>query len=667
MTREILHIRRLFFPFSLHNIIFFTQIILLTGAVLLSINTVSCAAFYSESPKLKVLVDNDTLPPVTERLPIVPMVIKPVTQVGQYGGTWRRGMLGTRDHANFIRTIGYENLMRWDEQWTHPVPNVALSVSVNEQATEYLFKLRQGMRWSDGARFTADDILFWYEDVYCNEAFNTVDLKWLVGDREKFSVEKLDEYQVAFKFAEPNGLFLQQLANPGASAPTSFPKHYLKQFHEKYNPQIEKLVEQERVQNWVALFEKKFGKVTNSGSDHPSRWSNPDLPTLNAWILKNGYSETAAEFVAQRNPFYWKVDLDGNQLPYLDHVLFAVAKDSEELLDWATGGQIDMQFRHIGTIQNRSRLQAHSTTGQYHFFYTLPSNSNVMAISLNLNHRDSALRNLFQNKQFRIALSHAINRNAIIALALHGNGKPYQVAPLPQSPHYQERLAQQYTEYDPKLANQILDAAGFSKGTDGNRLREDGLPITFTIEVADALYPEWQLMTEMISRNWRDLGISVDVKIESRELFFQRKLHSLHDASVWIAPGGLDVIQSPRYFLPFSSEASDYAVNWAKWYENPLDPQAEEPPDFVKQQFHHFNELGKKKTTEEQNQIMSKILKIAGEQFYTIGIATFQQLYGIVKNNFKNVPQFMPESWIYPNPAPTNPCQYYIEKQQNRE
>ncbi len=663
MTGEILHIRRLFFQPLLHNIIFFIQIILLTGTVLLSANSVSCAVFYSESPELKALVENDMLPPITERLPIVPMVIKPVAQVGQYGGTWRRGMLGTRDHANFIRTIGYENLMRWNEQWTHLMPNVALSVSVNEQATEYLFTLRQGMKWSDGAPFTADDILFWYEDVYCNEAFNTVDLKWLVGDRAKFSVEKLDEYQVVFRFAAPNGLFLQQLANPKASAPTSFPKHYLKQFHKKYNPQIKRLVEKEQVQDWVELFEKKFGKVTNAGIDHPSRWSNPDLPTLNAWILKNGYSETATQFVAHRNPFYWKVDMDGNQLPYLDHVLFSVAKDSKELLDWATGGQIDMQSRHLGTIQNRSRLQSHSKTGQYHFFYTLPSNGNFMAISLNLNHLDPAIRELFQNKQFRIALSHAIDRKTIIESALNGNGQPYQVAPLPQSPHYLEKLAKQYTEYNPRLANQILDEAGFTKGPNGSRLTKDGVPIAFTIEVADALYPEWQLTTKMISRNWNDLGISVAVKIESRELFFKRKSDSQHDACVWIAPGGLDVIQSPRYYLPFTSEGSDYAVNWAKWHENPLDPQAEKPPDYVLQQFRYFDELGTKTTTEEQNRVMGEILQIATEQFYTIGVATLQEGYGIVKTNFRNVPALMPESWIYPNPAPTNPCQYYIEKQ----
>ena len=100
---------------------------------------------------------------------------------------------------------------------------------------------------------------------------------------------------------------------------------------------------------------------------------------------------------------------------------------------------------------------------------------------------------------------------------------------------------------------------------------------------------------------------------------------------------------------------------WAYWYENPQHALAKEPPPVVRQQMTLYDQLVASSDPAKQGALMRQILDIAAEQFYTIGISLPAEGYGIVKNDFYNVPAIMPFSWTYPNPAPTNPAQYFIE------
>ncbi len=625
--------------------------------------SVPSSTFYHESPQLARRVVAGDLPPVAERLPKNPLLIQPVERAGRYGGTWRRGMLGNRDHANLIRTLGYENLMRWDAQWTRVLPNVAQSVQVNAEATEYRFQLRAGMCWSDGAPFTADDILFWYQAVFSNSAFTDAIPPWLTSGGVPVVVEKVDDYTISFRFAAPNGLFLQNLAHPWGAEPTSYPRHYLAPFHADYNPNISHLVQAAGVANWVELFERQVGKISTTSTDHPTRWSNPELPTLNAWVLVNGYQPNAETVMAERNPYYWKIDIQGRQLPYIDRIVYQVAQDKERLVVQAISGKIDMQSRHIATDANRSLFEYNMRRGNYHFFKTLPSFANMMAISLNLTHPNPTLRQIFQNRDLRIGLSHAINRQAIIDRVYNGQGKPYQVAPAPSSSHYHAQLATQYLEYDVALANQYLDQAGYkARDAQGFRLRPDGAGrIQFSVDVSrDPSENKWPEAMAHVQEYWRTVGIDVHLQIEARERFYERVGANAHDAAVWYAPGGLDVILAPRYFFP-ASFGANYAIAWASWYQNPQNPLAEVPPPAARQQMQLYDQLIANSDPAKQGTLMQKILDIAADQFYVIGLSLPAQGYGIVKNNFYNVPAIMPHSWTYPNPAPTNPAQYFIE------
>ncbi len=615
-----------------------------------------------EAPQLAALVKEGKLPPLEQRLPKNPLSIKPVEKVGQYGGTWRTALLGGQDTAWLTRTLDNENLVRWDIEWKKVIPNVAESFEANKDATEFTFKLRQGMKWSDGKPFTADDILFWFEDVAMNKELNPGGLpSWMKSGGKNGTVEKIDQYTVKFKFPSPNGLFLQRLATPDGAPPTTFPKQYLSQFHVKYNTtNLDQLIKDAKAENWVKLFQLKGSSVPGvPGSD--ARWSNKDMPTLYGWVLTTAYGE-GTRVVAERNPYFWKVDAEGNQLPYLDRIVYDVMQDKEVLVLKAVNGEIDMMDRHIATPSNKAVFSDNMQKGQYRFFETIPSSMNDLIIALNLTHKDKTMREIFNNKDFRIGLSYAINRRELIDLVWVSQGQPYQAAPRPTSPFYNEKLAKQYTEYDVAKANQSLDKAGYSKkDAEGFRLGPDGKRISFVVEVTGATGTDRVDAMKLIQGYWKKVGIDMQVKEEDRTLLYTRKEANEHDAVVWGGDGGLDVVLEPRWYFPYSTE-SNYAEAWVMWWNPGGNPRTapEEPPAQVKKQIEFYQQLTATGDEAKQTELMKQLLDIAADQFYVIGISLSPNGYGIVKNNFFNVPKIMPGAWLYPNPAPTNPVQYFI-------
>ncbi len=619
---------------------------------------------YSEAPQLAARVAAGQLPPVSERLPQNPLVVEPHERIGDYGGVWRMGLRGGQDGALFIRTL-YDHLVRWNIDWTEVIPNVAESFEVNEAATEFTFRLREGMKWSDGQPFTADDIVFWYEDVLTNEAYRAVNPipSWLQAGDEPVVVEKLDDTTVVFRFAAPNGLFIQRLATPDGNLPTRFPRHYLEQFHPKYNPEgIDAQIREAGASDWVNLMGLKAGGVP--GTPYDARWANPDLPTLYAWTITTGYGE-GARVTAERNPYYFKVDPEGNQLPYIDRLVYEQFEDVEVLVLRALAGDIDMQDRHIGTLGNRAVFTDNMERGNYHFFSKVPAFMNAAVIALNLTHKDPVKREIFNNKDFRIGLSYAINRDEINDLVFVGQTEPFQAAPRPESPFYNERMAKQYTEFDLALANEHLDRAGYSqRDAQGYRLGPDGNRISFVVEITAAVNPFWLDIMELVQGYWQEVGIDAQVRNIDRALLYTRKDANEHDAMVWQGDGGLDVVLEPRWYFPFSAE-SVYAQAWQTWYNNPsgvgslTDP--EEPPAITRRQMELYDQLKATGDPEQQTALMNEILEIAADEFYAIGTVLMPPGYGIVKNNFHNVPESMIDAYLYPHPGPTNPEQYFVE------
>jgi peptide/nickel transport system substrate-binding protein len=588
------------------------------------------------------------LPSVEQRLPSDPMVITPHEKVGTYGGRWRSGLLGVSDTPWISRTMGNDPLLRWAPDLTGVIPNFASKWEVANDGTEFTFYLRKGVKWSDGQPCTADDFMFWFEDVVKNDELVKVKPLWFRTGADLGTMTKVDDYTIKMTFARPNGLLIKNLG--GGSGVFWQPAHYLKQFHVKYNKEkVDATVKELKLQDWVAYW----------GQKEPY-YLNPERPVILAWRVTQGLGAGGSTvYAAERNPYYWKVDTEGNQLPYIDELHYTVAEKVDNITLKALNGEVDMSDRHIATPDNKAVFTDNKEKGGYDFFDVKYAFECPTVLALNLVHKDPETRKVFQNKDFRFAMSMAINRQEIIDTTYVGDGEPRQAAPLDESPHYHERLAKVATEYDPDKANEMLDAIGLKKGADGMRTRFDGSPLSITIEVAQAFEP-WAQQMEMVARHWKAVGVNTTVKAMERSLFYQRKAAYEHDAGVWTGADGMAVVMDPRWSIAFSNE-SIWGIPWADWW-NSGGKQGEEPIPEVKKGHELFDQLKLTADEAKQAELMKQILDIAADNLWCFGITKYYTAYGIVKNNFKNLPKEVWSWHLCNSPAQTHPEQYYLEQ-----
>jgi peptide/nickel transport system substrate-binding protein len=440
-----------------------------------------------------------------------------------------------------------------------------------------------------------------------------------------------------------------------------FPRHYLEQFHPKYNTDnLDDLVAEAGLTTWVELFQTKYGSRQNSGAG----WTNPDLPVIYAWRITEPAGGDVARAVCEPNPYYWKVDTEGNQLPYIQRIEWEFLGDPEVLLLRTLNGEVEFMNYYANSLQNKAVLFENmgEDKGNFHFFDQIRDQSVTVAIDLNQNTQNEVLREVFQTKDFRVALSHAINRQEVIDTVFVGQGIPYQVAPKPQSEYYNETLATQYTEYDVAQANQILDDLYPDKDANGIRLGPDGNPIKFDLIVDATRFPAWVDVLELVEIYWEEVGIDMDIAGISGELLDERRQANDYDATAGWSDGGLATLLAPGILVPNGS-GSTWAPAWGVWYSGGnFGGEPEEPPEGVKRQQELIDLINASADLEEQREMMNEILDIATEQFYRIGISLDMGQFGVVKNNYHNVPLAMPESWNYPDPFPTNTSTYWIEE-----
>lgn len=607
---------------------------------------VSGSGGYQEAPMLSELVQAGTLSPVDQRLPVNPLVVEPLESVGTYGGTWRTGTI-ERNGNDLFRNIGYEQLMRYTPDYSTVIPNIAESVEVSDDGREYTFHLRAGLKWSDGTPFTSDDVVFWYEDVVMNEEITPT------PPRLAYTITKVDDLTFTWTFEEPNGLFLKDVARVNNERACGHQKAYLSQFHKKYNTtNLEQLVEENGQNTWADLF--NFMREAHN---------NPDVPTMWPWKLQAGFGTGLTSVSAERNPYYFKIDTANNQLPYIDKYNLELATDAEVLLLKGLNGELDWQEQWINAPKNKSVFFDSQEQGDFHLFELTPTTVNSMNILLNMNCTDPVIQEIARNRDFRIGLSHAINRQELIDVVYLSQGAPAQTAPRPESKYYHEKLATQYLEYNPDLANEYLDKAYPDKDAEGFRLGPDGKRISLIFEI-DSGRTTYIDNLELIKKTWADAGVEMTVKTMDRALWEQRVRGTdfEYHASCHIFGGGAGdaVILDPRYWFPANTGNSFWAKKWAYWYVDPESELAEEPPAEVKQQMALYDEIRATSDDAKQQDLLRQILDIQAELFPTIGIAYDGNFYGISVNRLKNTPASLPSSWDYPTPAPANPCTWYF-------
>lgn len=612
-----------------------------------------------ESAFLQAQVDAGTLPAVAARLPEVPLVITPWEKTGQQGGDWNHALVGGGSLSMLVRYQGYEPLVRFTSDWSGIEANVAESYEVNADATEYTIKLRKGHKWSDGEPFTTADVQFWYDAYFTDKDTTLGGNAWWSAGGEQAKLQVVDEQIFKVVFAKPNGFFLQQLAWAQQDQLTRTPKHYLEKFHLKYNPEADALAKAAGLESWIALFQQEIGML-----DDNAFFQNAKRPTLNAWAfhLEGGSApgQNTETTIAVRNPYYHKVDTEGTQLPYFDRVVYQMVADPEVLLLKTLQGEIDMMDQYIGTPTNKPVLFDGQEKGGFSFYTLKETAANVMAFQLNLNHLDKTKRELFNNLDFRRALSTGIDRQALIDAVFVGQGAPAQPSMREGDPLYNEQLSKQYTEFDADKANTMLDAIIPNKDGEGYRTDAEGRRVSIIFEI-DQTRTTFLDMFELAIPMFQAIGIDAQMRTMDRSLWETRVRRGReYDATAhqFGANSGIAAMLDPRFYVPINNNCF-YAPGWSLYYTQPDNADAIEPPADVKAQQDLYRKLVGTADPAEQKKIMAEVLQGAADLFFTFGVSLPADGYGIVKNNMVNVLKEMPNSFGWPTPGPARPEQFF--------
>lgn len=619
-------------------------------ALTLGAGNAAFAQDYSQAPMLDALVEDGSLPALAERLPANPLVVEPVDDIGTYGGTWRSALRGGLDNAWIARTVAYDGLVRYNRAWDNIVPNLAESWEVSADSRVYTFTLREGLKWNNGTPFTSEDIAFAVE-LMSEPSYGAG--TFIKNQNNPVTAEVIDDVTFSLTFEHPNGLIMDELASVNGFTLVSLNKEYCSQFYPKYNPDAEANAKAAGFETWELHMQDRCSWATET-----IRWANPDLPMMNAWMIEDPLTGDATRTGFVRNPYYWKVDTEGNQLPYIDRLQMRVSDSLEEITLMALNGEIDFQDRHIATVGNQPLFFDGQEAGDYRLGANVPSNMNTMVIQFNFNHVDPKRAELFQNKDFRIGISQLIDRAEIIDVVFTGQGEPFQAAPRPESPFYDEEMAKQYTEYDPDAAAAAFEAAGLTRSGEFYTF-SDGSPLKITIDMISTLRPEWIDMMELIQLQLEAGGIDIELNNIDRTLYYEKRPLGDFDAQIWQGDGGLDVVQEPRYYMASGAE-SVWAYRWQAWYLGSNPEIAEEPADWAKEQMELYNQLREEGDADKRSELMQQVLALAKENFPVIGVSLPGNGYYIAKNNMRNIAEPMLHAYLFPTPAPYDPFQWYF-------
>ncbi|MCE0504118.1 ABC transporter substrate-binding protein [Roseivivax sp. GX 12232] len=613
------------------------------AALLASTGTAALAqSATGQAPMLDALVESGDLPPVAERVGTEPFVHAPVEGVRSYGGTLRQLYSGGGDEAVLWLFYGYEPLLRWNQDADGVVPNIAESYEVNEDASVFTFDLREGMRWSDGHPFTAHDIVWFFDHVQPDENIDPTNrLQFLVN--QEVSARAIDDYTLEITLGQSNAMFPILLAQPHANWLANYPPHYLEQFHGGFNDDAGALAAEEGYQSWYEMFQDKLDP-----------FQNIDKPTINAWVLTRPESDpTQVEYA--RNPYYWKVDDEGNQLPYIDGAVMEIVENREVMLLKAVNGEVDWIARYINTAENRPVFFENIERADLDYFEIVVARSSPIQIHMNRTAQDPIVRKVLNDRDVRIAMSHAIDREEISQLIYAGQCSPaHQTSPRPEeAAFYDEEMGTQFTEHDVARANQLLDEAGYDqRDSKGWRMTPDGEPIAMIATVRADRQPYVDMMP-FLTEAWQEIGLNVEwrsVEKSAKNAFRDSNQHHILIDDGDGASMGAYIF--PRAYVPLHPDSA-WMTGWVHWATGVgSDPQ--EPPAWMKEVISLHQAMQKEPDLDRQNQLYRDILAIHKEQFNVPGICLPANNIGFHTKRLRNVPDVLHGGTVnlgFPGPA----------------
>jgi peptide/nickel transport system substrate-binding protein len=473
---------------------------------------------------LAAKVASGELPPVEERLPEKPFVLVPIDEIGKYGGTLRTFNTNPNSWGDLQEAPETGNFLVRVLQDGSIVPDIVESYDYAEDGTSITLYFRKGMKWSDGAPLTGDDLMFGINDIHAHDQLPS----WGTGSISALhdTLVQIDQYTVRVEFAEPKLRALAGISDYGGGDWGALqPKHYFSPWHIDYNDKADEIAKEEGFEAWHELisWSLPFGGIQK------------DLtrPTTQPWIMTQ---HTGDLKVWERNPYYFVVDTAGNQLPYIDEKWTQVV-DAEAYHLKIAAGEADWAYSHT-TLDNFTLYKENEAAGGYKVNLIPGNSSSVGAFRFNPLHPDPNKAKVLSDVRFPRALSLAINRDEINDILFNGRAVPHNAPELPKASYYKEEWGQDYIQYDPAGANRLLDEMGLDKkGSDGFRIGFDGRTLQFGIEY----YSVDPKLLELVKEYWEDVGVKTDLVYEERSLWRTRRQASEYSIMVEGDGGSVEV------------------------------------------------------------------------------------------------------------------------------
>jgi peptide/nickel transport system substrate-binding protein len=626
-------------------------------------------AAYNEAPMLAELVTAGTLPPVEERLPEAPQVIQVVESIGEYGGTWHN-VTGDPGAGN-IKMALYDPAVRWKPDYTGYEPGLAESWEWSDDGKTITFHFRQGIKWSDGEPFTMEDMKFWWEDLALNEDYKKVSVPWWArnSDGSPITMAFPDDYTWVLKFDQPQWIMPFVLAQGFWEwEPLMKPKHFLTQWHPKYTE-----------------------GATYEELDLQDRFvETPGYPCLMAWCLKEF---TAGEsWLFERNPYYWKVDREGNQLPYIDYVQVELVQDLETRKLRVAQGSYDCTFRGVDDPTEIPFLTEQSTKYDYHIVPGWMNGAGAWpGWIVNMDYHEEQqydpatetaeakeIREMVRDQRFRKGLSLALDRQRIVDVVWGGIGTPQQFTISPQSWHFASPEGQQVfqewaaadAQYDPETAKAYFDELGFVDADgDGWRDLPSGKPFTLIIDLND-----WggERVTTEATEVYRQALEAVGIKVIVNNVIGQPEGSTRGNYGVgWVLrnthASEIDLWTYPDWVFPlrgggegsraFPMQGLYYQTGGTEgWKPEPGSPAAK-LQDLYRQGLQEPD-------IQKRHEIVWEAIRVHMEDGpFVIGAAGDQPMPVVCKNYFRNVPEYgVLGPWAPASPGNVHPEQFWMEQ-----
>lgn len=603
---------------------------------------------FQESPALTALVEAGELAPVAERISAEPMVVVPLDSVGTYGGRIRSAATSPTTGSAETWTARTQPLLIVGSELSSVQPNIAKGWAFNDDYTELTLYLREGMFWSDGEPFDADDFAFYWDYMAHNEELfpNKIGLWNMNGKPVAF--EKVGQYEVKYIFPEPYPTIINAFAvnNRNYHTIPFAPEHYLSQFHIDLNPEAEALAKEAGYDTWYSHFLFVY-------PDEVQQRLNPELPCVDPWMLVS-VDEIGNKYF-DRNPYYWKVDTAGNQLPYIDgqdRMLLDGAAITMELL----AGKLDycLQFAKVddyalyveyaeqADIRTALWVDARGSVGA-----NMKANQHYTG--------DPLVADLLTNTTFLEALSLALNREEINDIIWLGLATPRAATVSDTVAYYEDWMGEYMAAYDVEGANARLDELGFDWDSNHTyRLHPTGETLELTLEFTTLANNTTAIM-ELVKQYWEAIGVKTNLKQHDQSLFevrsnageLQFRIWNLDNTTALGHQGG------PLILAP-------YAQTFDIWRTSNGE-NGDVPPENVQAYYHLSKDFQQVEMgSERYMEIGKELLTVALENMWNIGIAGMTPQPMVVKNNLLNTPEngifdydfrfwmvFHPEQWYW--------------------